>query len=45
MAKFKSPKPEKGKAAQQRAGAVPCLILIALIFLVIGLIFYAAMRG
>jgi hypothetical protein len=46
MAKFKSPRPNKGKAAaQQRARMIPCLVLIAMIFLLIGALFYAALRG
>jgi hypothetical protein len=45
MARYKSPRPRKELTAQQKAGAIPCLILIALIFGVIGLVLWAAMRG
>jgi hypothetical protein len=45
MGKFKSPRSGKSKPPPSQQGAIPCLILIAMLFAFIGLVFYAAVRG
>jgi hypothetical protein len=45
MGKYKAPKPKKSKAAQNIRGALPCALLMLMIFGLLMFLFYAVLKS
>ena len=45
MAKFKPAGSKKPKAAQSKRGFIPCIVVLAIGFVLLSLLFYAVMKS
>jgi hypothetical protein len=45
MGKYKAPKPKKSKAASNVKGALPCALLLLMIFGLLMFLFYAVLKS